>query len=78
MADAIGASGGDADVGRVREPSAGDELHVPGSGVLWDATGTGLDGVGTFLNPPAPDLIGLVRMNKIGKNHRCLCLYSAL
>jgi hypothetical protein len=29
---------------RVGEPSAGDELH--GSGDLWDATGTGLDGLG--------------------------------
>jgi hypothetical protein len=38
---------------RVWEPSAGDELVVPGSGGLQDAICTGLDGIQTFLDPPA-------------------------
>ena len=62
---AISASGSDAVVGggvemnvdhrlRVWEPSAGDELVVSGSGGLLDATGTGVDEIRTFPNPPAP------------------------
>jgi hypothetical protein len=39
---------------RVWEPSAGDELVVPSSGGLLDATGTGLDRIQTFLDPLAP------------------------
>ena len=38
---------------RVWEPSAGDELEMSDSGGLLDATGTGLDGIRTFLNPRA-------------------------
>jgi hypothetical protein len=50
---------GDVDDGRspderVWEPSAGDELDVPGSGALLVATGSDLDGKRTLLNPPAP------------------------
>jgi len=63
---------------RVGEPSAGDDLRVLGSGGLRDATGTGLDGIRTFLNPPAPDLISLMGMNDVGRHQGRLCLYSAL
>lgn len=59
---------------RVGEPSAGADLLVLGSGGLRDATGTGLDGIRTFLNPSAPDLIDLVGMNKTGKHQGCLCM----
>jgi hypothetical protein len=37
---------------RVGEPPAGVDLLVPGTDVLLGATGTGLDGVETFLSPP--------------------------
>jgi hypothetical protein len=39
---------------RVWEPSAGDELDVPGSGALLVTTDTDLDGKRTFLDPPVP------------------------
>ena len=61
VAVAISASGGDAvvgdDVDDGRSPAAaGDERDVPGSGALLVATGTDLDGIRTFLNPPVPKL----------------------
>jgi hypothetical protein len=40
---------------RVGEPSADVDLLVLGTDVLPGATGTGLDGVETFISPPTPD-----------------------
>jgi hypothetical protein len=59
---------------RVGEPSADEDL-VPGSGSLLDAIGIALDGIVTFLNSLAPELIGLVGMNEIGRYRGHLCLY---
>ena len=50
---------------RVGEPSTGIDLCVPHTDDLRSATSTGLDGIGTFLNPPTPDLISLVGLNEI-------------
>jgi len=63
---------------KVGEPSANVDPRVPDRGGLRDATSTGLDRIETFLNRPAPDLIGFVAMNDVGRHQGCLCLYSVL